>query len=63
MSARFEFAFPCSPDEISRYQQSIGLTVRPSLARDGSNRDCDQDHKSPFQSTAYRPAAGPRGRL
>jgi hypothetical protein len=64
MSARFEFAFSCSPGVPRHclYRTSEHTSVLFSIM-ERPNQDCNQDKKSLFKSTPYRSAAGPRAHL
>jgi hypothetical protein len=64
MSARFKFAFSCSPGAM-RFDDFCGIqrTSIPFSVMERASQDCNQDRKSPLRSTAYRFAAGPRTHL
>lgn len=64
MRAWFESVFSCSPRETrSNDLQIVQQTIIAFPVMAGTNRDCNQNNQSAFNSTAYRPAAGPRAHL
>jgi hypothetical protein len=63
MSARFEYGFFCSPRVQPGDRQTILQTFNPSLVAERTSKDCNRNEKSPFKSTAYGSAVGPRTHL